>query len=380
MDEDNDGIDDWTSYGLYKIKRSPNTTNVLVCGWRPTWTSNPGRLKARLMDMTQSMDKGTTITFLNQMNKEAFKEIMASMEDKVVPVPEAEQSVIAPHIDKDSAWKLPEDKQGKGIHLYHKTGDATDFEFMVNFIFADPETDPATGERKRGQAPKAKEAKYQYHSALVFGTQAIPVDGDSGESRDTRVLTILLILRSLCAERFGYKKKVHIITEIGEDQTALLALPPVVAGDFTKPDFVNTESIYARTLALGLAYPQINVSMGEIFLGVQAGDGTPMLDLIDMKSLGLVGQSVPFGTIQYLVNELFDGYAVAIGFLFKGGDMLLAPTLEAVGPKTHTPKAFDYSAKSDGPKPKYVAEDKVVLLRREFEDSEAHTGETASFY
>ena len=53
--------------------------NVLVCGWRPVWDTDPMRLKTRIMDVAVSMLPGSSILFLNHVDVDEFESIMQEM-------------------------------------------------------------------------------------------------------------------------------------------------------------------------------------------------------------------------------------------------------------------------------------------------------------
>ena len=154
-----------------------------------------------------------------------------------------------PFIDEASAWRLSEDFNS--VNIFHHSIDCADFQVMKDFLDTD--------------------SMHHYHSAIVLGSGA--KGKISGYSQDTRVLSVSLILRHICFQ-LNYDKAIHLSSENNEDQTAELALAPKVKRNAHSyhehdPDFINTQAITARVLTLGLAYPQINDAMAEIFL-----DGT----------------------------------------------------------------------------------------------------------
>ena len=105
-----------------------------------------------------------------------------------------------------------------------------------------------------------------FTTAIVLGTAA-GIDL-SPQSRDTRVLTILLLLRHL-ARKCRPKLPLHVIGENAQDATALLALSPTpplakVAGQNRQPDYVNTQAIIARALVSALAYPLMHEALSEV--------------------------------------------------------------------------------------------------------------------
>lgn len=112
--------------------------------------SQQARLRARLYDLCRFLPKGSTITFLNRMDSDAFKVLMA---DKGMTgiMPLADGSALPPGIVVGSAWTMPED-ECPGITLYHASGDVASYDFMEEFLTTEPE--------------------YHYTGAVVLGTQA----------------------------------------------------------------------------------------------------------------------------------------------------------------------------------------------------------------
>jgi len=129
--------------------------------------------------------------------------------------------------------------------------------------------------------------------------------------------SIMLVLRKL--NPLG--KDLHVVGENYEDQTSLLAVPPKLLETSHAPDFVNTEAIVARFLAINLAYPQIWDALSELFNYVEYG---PEFDLLSASELGLVNHTTSFGVINHLLDKLYDGHAIAIGYL-TGSKMSVNP-------------------------------------------------------
>ena len=96
------------------------------------------------------------------------------------------------------------------------------------------------------------------------------------------------------------RNAIHIVTEIQEDQTSVLALVPrggtqrsaishkqggassaVCSNAVSMPDFINTQAIKARALAMALAYPQIERAVSELFYDFSnTADSLPEIDII----------------------------------------------------------------------------------------------------
>ena len=62
------------------------------------------------------------------------------------------------------------------------------------------------------------------------------------ESRDARILSMILILRQLTRD---HKTPMHIIAENQQDQTSQIAMAPKVGTGGNEPDFINTQAIVA---------------------------------------------------------------------------------------------------------------------------------------
>ena len=143
--------------------------------------------------------------------------------------------------------------------FYHSFGDAAKIEYMEDLFRKDS----------------------VFRTAIVLSTQAIQKDL-SPQSMDTRVLTILLLLKHLASE---WKEKLSVISENQLDQTADIAATP--GGVEKDPDFVNTQAISARGLTMALAYPRIQPALAELFNDKNKNDGSPELDLISCEMLGI---------------------------------------------------------------------------------------------
>ena len=238
---------------------------LLVCGWREAWSTNPARLKARIFDVCKSASPDSYIVFLNQTSTEGF----ATLLDKAgVCTKLAEGALLQPGCS--SGYSVTE---FQNVNIFHCCGDAGSFE-AVEPLFRTPDV---------------------FETAIVLGTQAgkdLPP-----ASQDTRVLSILLLLRKLTED---WTKKMSVISENMLDQTANVAVTP--GGAYKDPDFVNTQAISARGLTMALAYPRMQPAVNELFQDVNADDGTPEFDLISAQFLG-IGTFVLWSHFNFYVPQ-----------------------------------------------------------------------------
>ena len=95
-----------------------------------------------------------------------------------------------------------------------------------------------------------------------------------------------------------WRTHMHIIGENNIDETAMLALGPRTKEHVDEPpDFVNTQAIYARALALTLAYPAVYPAIAEIF---DSGVGATL----SLRPAGLyvpLGAPLRWGVVQQRV-------------------------------------------------------------------------------
>jgi len=142
-----------------------------------------------------------------------------------------------------------------------------------------------------------------FHTSIVLGTQA-GIDLDS-HSRDTRVLSILLMLRDLHSdkvERLGSSvPHMHVIGENQEDSTSTLALPPKTEQhNSVEPDFINSQAISARVLVQTLAYPHISKAVAEIFT---EEEGKATIAFEACEGLIPIDTPIDFATVREFVLD-----------------------------------------------------------------------------
>ena len=115
----------------------------------------------------------------------------------------------------------------------------------------------------------------------------------------------------------------HIVSEIMQDQTASLALVPSASGSgLDEPDFVNTQAIIARSLATNLAYPEIQGALSELLMSEH---GSPEIEMLSPRLLGIEGRRVSFGTVQQLLQSRYNCRATALGWFEKAQLVMVPP-------------------------------------------------------
>jgi len=175
-----------------------------------------------------------------------------------------------------------------------------------------------------------------FDACVVLGTAA-DVDLDA-QSQDSRVLSILLLLRHLVAQRreeMGCDRPCHLVAENRIDQTALLALTPRESLSMRNngahqhlPDFINTQAIIARALAQAVAFPEMQRALSELF---DDREGAACVLLADAAHRIPLGIKLPFGVINVLARGATRGHGVrdvCIGYLTADGDMALSPDMD----------------------------------------------------
>ena len=81
---------------------------------------------------------------------------------------------------------------------------------------------------------------------------------------------------------------------------------------------------FRRSLVMNLAYPQIQDAVSEFF-GTSAG--SPDMQILKAADLGIVDIPCTFGVLQVMINKIYFGRGIAMGYLY-GPDMELCVPLE----------------------------------------------------
>jgi len=196
-------------------------------------------------------------------------------------------------------------------------------------------TTAPTTETSQSPVFTRKRDKSYFTSAIVLGTVYSEVLDSC--ARDSRVLATLLVLRTVCQRRH---LTLHCVAENQQDQTSLLALAPpkVFEGQHAgfehsedhpavhESDFVNTQAIVARSLAMNVAFPQMWDAVSEL---VSSVPNSPEVEFVEPFHLGILGKKVSFGAVQHIMCSAYKGTGVAIGVAVKS-DIRLQPRLGEV--------------------------------------------------
>ena len=197
---------------------------ILVCGWRPVWTDEAHRLRDRVYQLLDGATPGSQIIFANGLPELTFRELMTGA-CGFRDVSGVDDAVF---------------ETALGVRIRHVHGDAADVALLRRIVMNIP-----------------------IETAIVLGTNARALgDPLAPKMRDTRVLNILLTLRHLRAASPFAAEHMHVIGENAIDETRMLALTPESGRE---PDFINTQAIFARALALSLAYPIMGAVVRDVF-------------------------------------------------------------------------------------------------------------------
>lgn len=271
-------------------------SNVLMCGWREVWNDHPERLHARIEEVVRMRLAGSTITFVNGVAQELFKRHM--LEHGLI-----HEETIEEGGNTVSIFGYARGHKHEGVRLRHITGDAASAPILSPVIM-----------------------KNTIHTAIVLGTQTTVRLG--AHHRDTRVLTILLLLRKL----WSIKQEgvpMHIVGENNEDMTAQLALAPKRIGKIrTEPDFVNSQAVSARALVQTLAYPLIQPAISDLFQ-----ESKNSAEIVTVAAQEYVPLDTPllYGVVRAMVLQTRGERSICIGILWRTGHPeLLVPHDENV--------------------------------------------------
>ena len=266
--------------------------NTLICGWRDVWEENPERFKNRVRQFTGIGSPSSCSTFINNVALDRFEALMAKI--GIFPAFLSADPTPLNHNCECRLYQFSNDLV-KDVYIRHIVGDA-----------AEPST----------LSPVVLDGNI--HSTIVLGTQSsqmLPI-----EAQDTRVLSIMLLLRKLCAQKKD-RAPMHVIGENQQDITARLALVPTAPGDVTRPDFINTQAIYARVLCLTMAYPTARFALADLFT---EAEGSANLELKPAANYVPLNEDIPFGVVRQLCSLKPGERTVCIGCQ-RNKDITLMP-------------------------------------------------------
>jgi len=186
--------------------------HVLVMGWRPEWNAVPASFRGRLRDISDGLPLGSTVTCLNVKTQREFDELLCThkgthkgskLKTKNVAWPVNKEEAAGGGFE--SGWNINGGSGDRTFQIFHFCGDPVHFESVAALL-------------KSPAAPV-------YDTAICLGNV---VGADlSADARDSRVLSMFLILRQLTEHDPKWSgRSIHIISENQIDQTAHLAVTP----------------------------------------------------------------------------------------------------------------------------------------------------------
>jgi len=252
--------------------KARGATRVLLCGWRQEWDREMERFKDRIRDISMGMavsarvaahdshsphflsfrplpcvQDDSSITCLNVKSHAEFRSLLegSGLGFNPIPLEEAKDinatigaSSMAGHLTNPGhevmGWRITE------VGYHH---------VIILHFQGNPIKEEQVRPLLQGRT---------FNAAICLGSVA---GKDLGlEAMDSRILSMLLLLRKLSREtQRDDAMEMHIIAENFMDQTASLAVVPQALCSH-EPDFVNTVAIKSRSLAMTLAYPEIQVT------------------------------------------------------------------------------------------------------------------------
>lgn len=281
---------------------------MMVCGWRPVWTTHPLRLQARINEIVALREAGSMITFVNFVEHETFHDMMVN---------HMGFTRLKDQVSENSGESHPL-YDNNGILIRHFYGDAAEADVIANII-----------------------SDQTIHTAIVMGTQAnirLP-----SISRDTRVLNIMLLLRKFWFVK-AERVPMHIVGENQQDMTAKLALGPRKVNNISEerhekttgaaggrrigafvehqPDFINTQAVFARAIAQTLAYPLIRVAVNEL---LSKGPGYTDIIITHASEYLPLGTPLLYGVVRALVLQARGERSICLGIMPVSGDPKVNP-------------------------------------------------------
>ena len=341
--------------------------HTLLCGWREIWENHPERFIAHCHDLMKLRLPGSSVIMCNSVSNDHFGELMQighfSRGPDETLHPNSEHEVINRTYINDKLYP--------GVYIIHCFGDPALPHILEPIVI-----------------------KRKISTVIVLGTEASL--RLNAHSRDTRVLSISLLLRKIWQVK-GDKHPMHVIGENEEDLTSKLALTPrhsdttssissasasdVAAGILNnindndnddeedslypshipivdnntyisyEPDFINSQAINARVLTQVMAYPHIATAVADLFeehAGCAKVCILPVFSYVPAECF-LRGTSIDYGIIRNCVLQAQGERSICIGWICAANsDVHLAPA--------HDSQVC------------FKENDKLVIIKREMKD------------
>lgn len=258
--------------------------SVLICGWRREW-DDPAQFHYQLRDTLSRYPRGSHMTFLCLKTEGEFEALIedGAKSDGIVEKRPARRGWVV--LQSTTVW--------------HRRGDPAKTAHLQ----------PVLLERL-------------YSSAIILSTMSGGNTYVSPYSRDTRVMSVLVLLR--CIQNKFKQVPMRVVGENALDHTAHLALVPQASDGsqgYREPDFVNVQAIQARALCQCLAYPRIEPAVAQLISGQP---GTPMVVLRDALIYVDPLSSVTFFGLQAKV-KLVHKDDICIGWRKNSERIVLVP-------------------------------------------------------
>jgi hypothetical protein len=350
--------------------------NVAVIGWRTIWETEAPRFKHRIDEIFEKCLSRSTLTFVTSLPLGVMRGLMERVGitferciESNISLSEAQAARYAQHDDDNThrpyftcdraVYKMP--APHNDCYIIHVVGDGALPEVLEPVIF-----------------------EKRIDTAIVLGTSAQNRSSDDGQipkekgikgfHKDTRVLSILLLLKKVHAVK-GEDTPMHIVGENTEDMTEKLALGPAwkvkrympsskfenktvtgskatpsrrgtmshVIDDIIKgeegsraiPDFVNTQAMFARGLVQVLAYPVVSSAITQLFDKRGAN-----LELLRSAAFVPMATSISFSEVKALVTlrcrRPYTSYngettvyeVICLGYITSAGVQHIVPPLD----------------------------------------------------
>jgi hypothetical protein len=126
-----------------------------------------------------------------------------------------------------------------------------------------------------------------------------PVDSAmSSQAQDTRLMTIMCALRSICEH--NNLPPIHVVGENKLESSAGLALRPKTHESIDETDFVNVQAIIARTLCQAMAFPFMQPAVVQLF---ESTEGTPAVYMVQASLFVPLNYEILFSDLIEEVKE-----------------------------------------------------------------------------
>jgi hypothetical protein len=236
---------------LINLSFKKEMKDILICGWKLEWGTEPERLRKQVLQLAQRLGPGCMICFMNDLSIDLFDQVMQSC--KFCPT----------HANRETAKTWIVGNACPGVFISYFMGESSSHSDMDSLF------------------------EYHVFQTILVCYLSSQVGGvlNREDHETARRLSITRTLNTMVVLRYMYKQKyerekipMHVVVETCDDSTAMISVPPS-GPRFT--DFINIQAISSRILTVAILQPKMRRLLCELFDDNEATANVVLIPALD---------------------------------------------------------------------------------------------------